>query len=392
MTSSQIQHRLTEYFRSAYGTDCDLLARAPGRVEFIGNHTDYNGGLVMGAAIDRSIFAAVRKRDDAALRFASEFSPERPERRLDDLSKFDGEQSWANYPLGVFATLLNEGLRTENGFDLALASDLPAGAGLSSSAALETGVGLALASLYGLEISKADLVRIGRAVENDFLGVPTGPLDQSCSGFGERNQLVFIDCRTLNVELVPFPAECRIHIFNSGISHALVDSLYSKRHDECREALRLLRQNQSDLEHLADAPESALDALPSDTPADVIKRARHVIRENQRVLTTRTALTEGDIERTGRLLIESHESSRTLFENSCPELDTLVEILAETPHVHGARLSGGGFGGTVIALTSEAFGADETRRVQDAYEKAHGRRLETLACNVADGAELLPTD
>ncbi len=390
MNATATRERLTEFFRSVYSTDPKVTARAPGRVEFIGNHTDYNGGLVVGAAIDRSIFVAVSPRDDRKLRFASEFSPERPERSLDDLQKFNGPQAWANYPLGVLAMLVGRGLKPDTGFDLAIVSDLPAGAGLSSSAALEMGVGSALAALYQLNMSREELVRLGRSVENDFLGVPTGPLDQTCSAFGKANRLVYIDCRTLEVELLPLPEECRIHIFNSGVSHSLVDSLYSKRHDECAEALRLLRQTHPDFEFLTDAGEEDLDHLPADTPAEVIKRARHVIRENERVRAAKAALFAGDLETTGRLLTESHESSRTLFENSCPELDTLVELLVRSPNVYGARLSGGGFGGTVIALTSRSFDDDDVRQVGDRYEQSYGRRPDTLACTAADGAEVLP--
>ena len=343
----------------------------------------------MGAAIDRSIFVAVSPRTDGKLRFASELAPEIPECEQDTLEKFAGEQAWANYPLGVFAQLRRRGLESQTGFNLAIVSDLPPGAGLSSSAALEMGVGSALAALYRIKLSKEELVRLGRAVENDFLGVPTGPLDQTCSAFGKENKLVYIDCRTLDVELLPLPEECRIQIFNSGVSHSLVDSLYSKRHNECIEALRLLRLERPDFEYLTDADEKHLETLPADTPADVVKRARHVIRENERVRAAKSALFSGDLDAVGRLLLESHESSRTLFENSCPELDTLVEILARYPNVHGARLSGGGFGGTVIALTSRTFGDDDVRNVCDAYEKAHGNRPGTLACTVADGAEVL---
>lgn len=390
MTETPTKQRLTEFFLSVYGSQPQIFARAPGRVEFIGNHTDYNGGLVVGAAIDRSLFVAVAPRTDGKIRFASEFSPGIPERERERLEKFEGQQAWANYPLGVFAQLRRHGLEAGTGFDLAIASDLPAGAGLSSSAALETGVGAALAALYGITLSKEELVRLGRAVENDFLGVPTGPLDQTCSAFGKENKLVHIDCRTLDVELLPFPEACRIQIFNSGVSHSLVDSLYSKRHEECTEALRQLRLEHPDFEYLTDADEHHLEGLPDGTPADVVKRARHVIRENGRVRAAKSALLTGDLDAVGRLLLESHESSRTLFENSCPELDTLVELLARSPNVHGARLSGGGFGGTVIALTSLAFGDDDVRRVCADYEKAHGNRPDTLACTVADGVEVLP--
>ena len=389
MSKRASKSRIADYFRSVYQSHPAVITRAPGRIEFIGNHTDYNGGLVAGAAIDRSILVAAGIRTDRILRFASEFSTGTASCELDAIRKIEGKGRWANYPLGVYTELAERGLRPDAGFNLAIMSDLPSGAGLSSSAALELSTALAIGTLYGMTLSRADLVQIGRSAENKFLGVPTGPLDQSVCAHGRENHLVFIDCRTLEADLVPVPPECRIRIFNTGTKHSLLDSLYSKRHSECTEALRLLREAHPELEYLTDAKESYLDELPGDAPPEVVKRARHVIRETERVRATREALYRGDIERTGKLMHESHESSRTLFENSCPELDTLSDLLNAHPRVHGARLSGGGFGGAAIALTSEAFGDDDATAIREEYRKAYNHFPDTLACAITDGAEVL---
>ncbi len=389
MNSTATASTSAAHFRSIHGTENEVLARAPGRIEFIGNHTDYNGGLVAGAAIDRYVFAAAGKRTDRRLVFASEFSSGTATCELDAREKFEGPNSWANYPLGVFSSMRKLGLRADAGFNLGIVSDLPSGAGLSSSAALELASALAIGTLFGEKPSPEELVAIGRAAENEFLSLPSGPLDQSVCAHGRENRLVFVDCRNLNVYLAPLPPESRILIFNTGVTHSLVDSLYSTRHGECAEILRLLRAEIPELEYLVDAPEFALTKLPAGTPEPLVNRARHVIRENTRVIAARTALEQGDPARVGSLLAESHESSRTLFENSCPELDLIAGLLNDHPHVYGARLSGGGFGGAVTALVSENFGDKDARSLGNRYRMAHGREPEILACNVANGAELV---
>ncbi len=386
MKDSATPGAAADFYRSIYGSECEALARAPGRIEFIGNHTDYNGGRVAGAAVDRFVVAAAGRRSDRAVCFASALSPETAFRELGDFRKFSGALAWANYPLGIFSVMTARGLHASYGLNLAIVSDLPAGAGLSSSAALEVAAALAIGRVYGENPSATDLVAIGRTAENRFLGLPSGPLDQSVCVHGRENHLVFIDCKHLSMELVPLPGPYRIAIFNSGISHSLVDSLYAQRHNECAEALRLLRVIHPDLENLVDAPEPALDHLPADTPPAVAMRARHVIREHGRVAETREALRSGDMPLIGRLLRESHASSRTLFENSCPELDTLAGLLNEHPKVLGARLSGGGFGGSVMALVSREFGETDARAIADCYESVHGGRPEFLHCAVTGGA------
>lgn len=375
---------LVEKFRATFGRDPEFVARAPGRIEFIGNHTDYNGGPVLGAAIDRGVWVAIARRDDARRRFASdqrgaiiEVAATAPEPRT-------GDESWANYPLGVLAALPVFGLRVPAGFDYLAMSDLPAGAGLSSSAAIELSSALAFVALTGEQPARETLVKAARHAENEFVGVPCGILDQGVSGFGRKDHLVFIDCRGPRFETVPLPPDAHFWIFNTHTKHALVDGLYAARHRECMEAAGALG-----VALLVDADRALLDRKESALPPTVAKRARHIVEEIERVGAMRAALSAGDLAAAGKLLTASHRSSQHLFENSTAELDFLVDALVAASNVYGARLTGGGFGGAVMAMTSAAFGEAEARRVADAYAAKFGDRPDVLHAQTGDGAALV---
>ena len=375
---------LLEKFRDTFGRAPDIVARAPGRIEFIGNHTDYNGGTVLGAAIDRSVWVALGQRADRQWNFASAQKDAVVRMSADDFTRQSGADSWVNYPLGVIHSLSAFGLRGPAGFDYLATSDLPLGAGLSSSAAIELASALAFARSAGQEPTRATLVKAARHAENNFVGVPCGILDQGVSGFGRKDHLVFIDCRGPRFDTVPLPHGAHFWIFNTHTKHALVDGLYAARHRECMTAAQALG-----VQLLVDAPRGALAAAQGKLPPLAEKRARHIIDEIARVDATVAALRDGDLTAVGRLLTASHRSSQTLFENSTPELDFLVDRLIPEPHVHGARLTGGGFGGAVMALTSPDFGDAEAQAVATAYEKTFGPRPDILHLLTADGAELL---
>jgi galactokinase len=377
---------LLEGFRQVHGRAPEIVARAPGRIEFIGNHTDYNGGSVLGAAIDRSVWVGLAARTDGVRRFCSEMPGGAVERSAADLSRITGAGSWANYPLGVLAGLPEFKLRAPAGFDYFAASDLPVGAGLSSSAAIELASGLAFLRAAGEEPPRETLVRLGRHAENTFVGVPCGILDQGVSGFGRRDNLVFIDCRGPSFGLVPLPSGVHFWIFNTHTKHALVDGLYAERHRECMEAARALR-----VELLADLGPEEFERRRSGTAASpvLLRRAEHVVGEIARVGSAVAALRAGNLPEVGRLLTASHRSSRLLFENSTPELDFLVDALTAVPEVFGARLTGGGFGGAVMAMTGPGFGEARARAVAAAYGKNFGRPPAILHALTADGAELV---
>ena len=371
---------LIQNFCATFDRAPNFVARAPGRIEFIGNHTDYNGGAVIGAAIDRGVWVGLALRTDGLWRFVSDRGGEAVTVAAGNFSKLVGGQSWVNYPLGVLAALPDFGLRVPGGFDYLAISDLPAGAGLSSSAAIELSSGLVFLAATQQKPSRETLVQICRHAENTFVGVPCGILDQGVSGFGRKNHLVSIDCRGPIFTTVPLPADAHFWIFNTHTKHALVDGLYAERHRVCMEAAKNLG-----VSLLADATEESIRGAESRLSPVAYKRARHIFEEILRVEATSLALRTGDLSAVGRLLTASHRSSQTWFENSTPELDFLVDTLTATPHVFGARLTGGGFGGAVMALTSGAFGAAQAEAVGAAYAAKFGAQVDVLHTQTDDG-------
>lgn len=359
---------LKEFFKATYGVEAEVVAQAPGRIEFIGNHVDYNGGKVLGAAIDRYITIAVAPRQDQRLRLISTQGGEVVEADLWDLTPKSGKSSWLNYPLGVLHTLIQDGLVAKTGFDFAVDSTLPAGAGLSSSAAFEMATACVMTTLYHYPLSTERMVLLAQQAENEFVGVPCGVLDQSVSGFGKKDHLVSIDCRGPVFETLALPQGVHFWIFNTNVKHSLVDSLYATRHRECQIALRQIQTEYDDVQFLTDINAAQLQALAPTLRADHFARALHVIEEHARVEDCENILTtSGDLAAIGRLLYASHESSRKLFGNSTTELDTLVQLLSEEPKVWGARLTGGGFGGAVMALASGSFAQEDAQRILHAY-------------------------
>lgn len=375
---------LVEEFHAVFGRTPEFMARAPGRIEFIGNHTDYNGGTVLGAAIDRGVWVALARRDDARRRFASDQSDELVTLPADSGDKLSGPKSWVNYPLGVLVALRDAALAVPAGFDYLAVSDLPIGAGLSSSAAIELASGLVFLAATGQAVPRETLVKLGRYAENNFVGVPCGILDQGVSGFGRKNHLVFIDCRGPRFDTVPLPAAAHFWIFNTHTKHALVDGLYAARHRECMAAAKALG-----VALLADVPLAALAAAEKELDPVVGRRAKHIVEEIARVDATVVALRAHDLAAVGRLLTASHRSSQKLFENSTAELDFLVDTLVAMPAVHGARLTGGGFGGAVMALASGEFGMTQAEAVAGAYAGRFGTRPDILHTQTGDGADLV---
>ncbi|OHE88861.1 MAG: galactokinase [Verrucomicrobia bacterium RIFCSPLOWO2_12_FULL_64_8] len=372
---------LVERFTRQYGHAPTVLARAPGRIEFIGNHTDHNGGTVLGAAINLDVRVAAGPAPAGTLRFASEHFSGAVTVPAGDPRKQTGAQSWVNYPLGVWASLKEFGLRQPNGVEYLALADLPSGAGLSSSAAIELATALAFLGLTGDEPARETIVKLGRHAENNFVGVPCGILDQGVSGFGKKDRLVFIDCRGPSFKTVPLPAGAHFWIFNTHAKHALVDGLYATRHRECQDAARSLG-----VALLADLTPAILEQARAKLPPVYFLRAKHVVEEIDRVARVRTALARGDLVETGRLLVASHRSSQTQFENSTAELDFLVDMLAAAPHVFGARLTGGGFGGAVMALTDAEFTAVQAAQIAQAYRNRFGSEPDVLHCETGDGA------
>ena len=376
---------IADLFVQAYGTRPAAIARAPGRVEFIGNHTDYNGGAVLGAAIDRYVWVAAAPNPAGRLRLISASSQAVLELPADPGTRINGTDAWANYPLGVWRSLQDFSLPRPVGFDLLVDSNLPAGAGLSSSAALELSTALALLAVAGkTDLAPDRLAALGRHAENQYVGVPCGILDQGTSAFGRAGHLVHIDCRGPVFSRVPFPTSAHLWIFNTREKHALIDGLYAMRHQECLTAAQALG-----VTHLAELTPAQLPPLESRLTPVAAKRARHIIAEHARVREVAAVLSAGDLGTVGRLLTASHRSSQHLFENSTPALDQLVDLLERHPKVHGARLTGGGFGGAVMALTTADFSEADAAAIATRYAAQHGRSPEVIHLQAADGAQLL---
>jgi galactokinase len=376
---------LAAQFEKVFGRAPEFFTRAPGRIEFIGNHTDYNGGTVLGASIDRGVAVALARRADGQRHFHSRYSGKTvtlPAAAAP--AKQTGDASWTNYPLGVLAALPHFGLRAPEGFDYLAESDLPAGAGLSSSAAIELASALAFLAATSQSPDRETIVKIGKHAENHFVGVPCGILDQGVSGFGRAGRLVFIDCAGPRFDTVPMPSGASFWILNTHTKHALVDGLYAARHRECMSAAQALG-----VKLLVEVSGQQLRAAEARIDPLAFKRALHVVEEIARVDACVKALGAGDLPAVGKLLTASHRSSQTLFENSTPELDFLVDALVAEPSVFGARLTGGGFGGAVMALAGPGFTATQAEKVALAYATKHGERPDVLPMNVGAGATVL---
>ena len=342
--------KIRSQHRSHHGCEPEIVAYAPGRVEILGNHTDYNEGFVLSAAIDAGIaFGLSPVEDEVCTLYAADLE-ESVRFQAVDPGRTDKER-WSNYPRGVL-TFLQEryGFRPK-AFAATLAGDIPVAAGLSSSAALEIASALAFSAFHGISPEKIALAKIGQKAEHEFAGVRCGLLDQISSLFGREQALVFTDFRSLDVETVSLPEGTAFLIADTGIKHTLVASEYNERRLRCEQAAEAFRRILGPrVRSLRDVAWADMVKYRDRLDPAVWKRAAHPVGENERVLAGVAALKHGETAAFGRLMFESHESSRKYFENSCPELDTLVETAGKTPGIYGARLSGGGFGGSIVAL------------------------------------------
>jgi len=352
-----------------------VTSYAPGRVELLGNHTDYNGGVVLSAAIDLGISAQGRSRDDGKVVLTSQGLPGFVEA---DLTALTPGKGWADYPCGV-ASVLREAGYPVGGFEADFSSTLPLGAGLSSSAALEVCTAVLLTRLNDFHLPRLDLAKLCRKAENDFVGVSCGLLDQVSSIFGEKGRAIFLDCRAETVETVPVPAGVGLLIVHSAVEHALTGGEYNERRAQCFEAARILG-----VPALRDA--TTEQVLAADMPDIVRRRALHITGENERVLVALDHLRRGDAAAFGQLMFASHRSSIENFENSTPELDALVEIAHAEPGVYGARLTGGGFGGAIVSLVEQASIACIAASIEEKYLQRTGHKGVAYQCAMGDGA------
>lgn len=388
-------NEIIDAFQEAYGCEPAYVTMAPGRLEFLGNHTDYNGGCVLGVALDLGVYAAISERGDTKIRLATRFEGAEMEMVESDVHALDlfadeDPRAWVNYPLGVLSVMQHRAIELKRGFDIAFWSNLPVGSGLSSSAAIELASLRAISVLYDIDIDDPlEMSRIARKAENDFVGVPCGIFDQGVSAHGKEGNLVYIDCKQESFALSPFPHNTYLWIFNTNVAHANVDSKYSERHDECMGARQVLEKTYSRIQYLCDVSSGQVEPCEQDLSSEQYKRALHITKEHERVKQAAALLASGKPEPVGQLLNDSHESSKNLFENSIPELDFLVENLQGQEGVYGARLTGGGFGGSVFAWTHEAFTQEHADAVAAKYAEKFGEAPTIYKAKTGDGAKIL---
>ena len=380
-----------EKFRLRFGS-AGAVYRAPGRVNLIGEHTDYNGGFVLPAAIGFSCWVAIASRRDRKLVVHSENFSETQEASLDNLSP-RASKTWADYPLGAAWALQQAGYRL-SGANLYIFGDVPLGAGLSSSAAIEVATGYALLGAANVAIDRTKLALLCQRAENEFVGARTGIMDEFISCHGRAGHALVLDCRSLDFRQLPLPPNMNLIICNTMVKHEHSGSGYNTRRAECEEAVRRLAEVLPGVQTLRDVSLAQLQEHRRQLPDVLYRRSHHVITENERVRRTAEALETGNIAALRSLFGESHTSLRDDYEVSCRELDIMVEIAARQPGVCGSRMTGGGFGGCTVNLVESAKALEFKRAVSAGYSKATGIQPDIYICEASQGAEvaILPAE
>ena len=374
-------------FQKHYGVLPAAVSRAPGRLEILGNHTDYNEGFVLSCAVAQSTCFALTPVEGTFCKITDFRSGAEMHFDLAELNA-PPQKDGGKYIKGMVLELMKRGMKC-SGFNAAIESSVPLSAGMSSSAALEVSAGLALMKAFDFELSPADTARAGQGVENNYLGLKSGLLDQFSSIFGKKNSMILSDFRSVEVlRTAALPEGYAIVVINSMKKHNLVDSEYNVRRQDCEEAAQIMSQIVPDAKTLRDITWEQLNSTRDRMSERVFRRALHVVGECTRVIEGIRLLDKGDVTGFGKLLFESHESSRVNFENSTPELDYLVELAKSVPGCLGARLSGGGFGGITIHLVKADAAKEYAERVTAAYKLRTGIAAEYIICAIGDGAEL----
>ena len=380
--SSALRARVLDEFERRFGGAPAIVARAPGRVNLIGDHTDYNDGFVLPMAIDREICLAARPRDDRRVLVHSIDFDDDASFALDDGNRRREEGSWVEYLRGV-AWALDDAGRPTAGWEGVVAGDIPVGAGLSSSAALELATARAFSAVNGVVWQPVAMARLAQRAENEWVGVNCGIMDQLISAAGEAGHAMLIDCRSLETRVVPIPTHVAVVVLDTGTRRGLVGSAYNERRAQCEEAAALFG-----VAALRDVDSATFHARAAELDPLTRKRARHVVTENARTLEAASRLENGNVHRFGELMNESHASLRDDFEVSRPELDAMVAIAREHDACFGARMTGAGFGGCAVALVESENAVEFAQRVAAAYETSVGVRPAVYVCAASAGASV----
>jgi len=366
-----------------------VTGRAPGRVNLIGEHTDYNDGFVLPMAIESGITLAGRLRQGREVRIRSADFAETAAFSLDAPIARDPDRPWSDYVRGVFLVLAGAGVELR-GMDLAFGGDLPQGAGLSSSAALETVTALVAQALLGFEMERPRMALLCQKAENEFVGMKCGIMDQFACLMARAGHALFLDCRSLEFRHVPLDLGGRtVAVVHSGVKHALVASEYNRRREECSAGVRALQRRFPAVKALRDASLEDLEAVRPEMADEVHRRCRHVISENGRTLASAEALRRGDLAAFGRLMDASHDSLRDDYQVSCPEVDLLVDLARKVPGVLGSRITGGGFGGCTVNLASRDAVEGLRTGVLTEYQRRTGIAARLFVSTAAGGAAIL---
>jgi galactokinase len=358
--------------------------RAPGRTNLIGEHTDYNDGFVFPAAIDRATWIAIAPRADSILKIHSEHFNETIQFRIDEIATAP-RKHWSDYVRGVALILQKTGVHFP-GADTLIRTDVPLGAGLSSSASLEICAAIALTALAGGELPKLEIAWLCRRAENEFVGAHVGIMDQFVACFGQAGHAIFLDCRSMEYAAVQLPSDVRMVACNTMVKHEIASGAYNQRRTECEEAVARLKNVMPGIKAVRDVTPALLQQHARWLPELLLRRARHVVTENERALVARKALERGDLTAFGALMRKSHASLRDDYEVSCTELDVMTELANDFEGCFGARMTGGGFGGCTINLVRMAQVEKFSEYMHDAYERATGIAPEIYSCTAAEGA------
>lgn len=374
-------------FKQTFDKNATLIVRAPGRINLIGEHTDYNDGFVLPAAIDKAIYFAIAPRTDQVCTVVSFDFNETFTFHLDNLVA--QPRHWANYLMGVVDEVQKAGHAIQ-GFDLVFGGDIPTGAGVSSSAAVETGLAFCLNELYALNLPTMDMVKIGKAAENNFVGVNCGIMDQFASMFGKQDSVIRLDCRDLSYEYFPIKLPNHTVILcNSGVKHSLGDSEYNTRRLECEEALSILARAYPSVKSWRDVSWQMLASQEVNMKENVTKRARYVVGEIERVVIACDALNASDLATFGQKMYETHHGLQHDYAVSCEELDFLVNQTRNDEAVIGSRMMGGGFGGCTVNIVEKSQKDAFLNRIGDAYKSQYGIDLITYEVALTNGTERL---
>ena len=382
----EIQASVTQAFRTKFGEDPAMVVRAPGRINLIGEHTDYNEGFVLPAAIDRAVWFAVSPRTDQKLVFHAIDLGEDYTGNLNEIAR--SSLGWPNYLLGCFSTLLTAGHPLQ-GVNLVFGGDIPLGAGLSSSAAIECGILFALNELNQIGLTRPELARIAQKAENNFVGMNCGIMDMFASLMGRAGSAIKLDCRSLQYEYIPILADnTSILLCDTGVKHQLVDSEYNKRRQECEEGVRHLRTVYPEIKSLRDINLEMLLSEKKQLSSVIYQRCKYVIEENERVLSACKILKETGLTGLGTLLYASHAGLRDDYQVSCPELDFLIDQSLAGDTFFGARMVGGGFGGCTLNVLKKDSVSEFQAFISKAYLKKWGRELRMWEVKITDGVEI----